>query len=241
VLEEINPSFVKTMYENISRISEGYQIFQETVEEKRKELFISKQTHYQIDVAALKRLSPLSTWLFELFSIYNFSKDQCTSIEIILNSDSGKQFISTTHRLYKDRDHLLLIEVEEESFERYYIDSPGSKASLPFAMDIDLVDKDEMGEFPDSQQIAYLDFEKLNFPLTIRKWLHGDHFYPLGMDQMKKVSDFFIDAKVPVPVKKRTWILASGKNIVWIMGQRIDDRYKITAKTRQVLKLHLYD
>jgi tRNA(Ile)-lysidine synthase len=241
VLEEMNPAFVKTMYENMSRIAEGYEILQETVASKRKELFIKNQTHYQIDVSILKCLTPLSTWLYELFSVYNFSKDQCASIELILDSDSGKQFVSTTHRLYKDRDHLLLIEVEDESFERYYIDSPGSKVSLPFAMDIDLVEKNDMGELPDSQLIAYLDFEKLSFPLTIRKWLHGDHFYPLGMEKMKKISDFFIDTKIPVPLKKRTWILASGNKIVWIMGQRIDDRYKITDKTRQVFKLHLYE
>jgi len=241
VMEQINPAFIRTMYENMSRISEGYEIFQQTVELKRKELFINKQTHLQIDISSLQSLTPLSTWLYELFSIYNFTKDQCTSIELILDSDSGKQFVSTTHSLYKDRDHLLLIEAEDESFQRYYIDSPGSKVSLPFAMDIDLVDIQAIGEFPDTQKIAFLDFEKLNFPLTIRKWLHGDHFYPLGMNQMKKVSDFFIDTKVPVPVKKRTWMLASGRNIVWIMGQRIDDRYKISDKTQQVLKLQIYD
>ena len=160
---------------------------------------------------------------------------------MILDSNSGKQFVSTTHRLYKDRDHLLLLEIEEESFVRYYIDSPGSKVSLPFAMDIDLIERSELDGFPDSQQIAYLDFDQLVFPLSIRKWQHGDYFFPLGMEQMKKVSDFFIDEKIPVPIKKKTWILASGKNIVWIMGQRIDDRYKIMNKTSKVLKLQLYD
>ncbi len=241
VLEEVNPSFINTMYENIARISEAYEIFQDTIETKRKILFVKKSTHYQVSVAELKQLSPLSTWLFELFSVYNFSRDQCKNIELILDSDSGKQFISTSHMLYKDRDNLLLMEVEEESFERFYIDSHGSRASLPFPMDIDLVNIQNIGDFPDSQQIAFLDFDKLNFPLTVRKWQHGDYFFPLGMEQMKKVSDFFIDEKIPVPIKKQTWILASGKNIVWIMGFRIDDRYKITDQTTQVLKLHLYE
>lgn len=241
VMEEVNPAFVKTMYENIRKISEGYEIFQDTIEKKRDSLFVKLSTHYEIKIAEIKKLSPLSTWLYELFSIYNFSKDQCQDIEMILDSDSGKQFISTTHLLYKDRDKLLLLEVEEESFERFYIDSPGSKASLPFAMDIDLIDREDAGDFPSSQKIAFLDFEKLTFPLTIRKWQHGDYFFPLGMQQMKKVSDFFIDTKIPVPVKKKIWIMASGKNIIWIMGSRIDDRYKVTETTDQVLKLEIYE
>ena len=69
----------------------------------------------------------------------------------------------------------------------------------------------------------------IQFPLTIRHWLFGDYFYPLGMDQMKKVSDFFVDNKVPVPEKERIWILASGR--------KIDHRFRITEKTRKVLML----
>ncbi len=241
VMEEVNPSFVKTMYENVTRISEGYEIYKSTIEARRSTLFTKTPTHYEIDISDIKKLSPLSTWLFELFSVYNFSKDQCLGIEMILDSDSGKQFISTSHRLYKDRDKLFIIELEEEIFERFYIDSPGSKAALPFAMDIDLVDVEDAGDFPSSQHIAFIDFEKLTFPLTIRKWQHGDYFFPLGMQQMKKVSDFFIDTKIPVPIKKKTWIMASGKNIVWIMGLRIDDRYKVTETTNQILKLNMYE
>lgn len=241
VLEEVNPAFIRTMYENITRISEAYEIFRETITAARSSIFIQKADHLEIDIARLKTLTPLSTWLYELFSIYKFSKDQCLGIETILNSDSGRQCISTTHLLYKDRDKLLLFEVEEKSFERYYIDSPGSKSSLPFAMDIDLVDVEDAGDFPDSLSSAFLDYDQLTFPLTIRKWQHGDYFCPLGMEQMKKVSDFFIDSKIPVPVKNKTWILASGKNIVWIMGLRIDNRFKLSSKTKQVLKLRMYD
>lgn len=241
VLEEVNPAFVKTMHENINRFMEGYEIFRKAIDDVRPSLFLQKEDHQEIDIAKLKTLSPLSTWLYELFSAYNFTRDQCLAIELILDSDSGKQSISTTHQLYKDRNKLLLFELEEEGFDRYYIDSPGSPASLPFAMDIDLVDIEDAGSYPDSQYIAFLDHHKLTFPLTIRKWQHGDYFYPLGMEQMKKVSDFFIDEKVPVPVKNKTWILASGKNIVWIIGLRIDNRYKITPNTKQVLKLHIFN
>ena len=87
--------------------------------------------------------------------------------------------------------------------------------------------------------MACLDYDKIQFPLTIRRWHPGDYFYPLGMDQMKKLSDFFVDEKVAVPDKEGSWILASGKKIVWIMGRRIDHRFRITEDTQRVLLLRL--
>jgi tRNA(Ile)-lysidine synthase len=241
IFEEINPSFIRTMNDNIQRFEESHQIYRKEVIRKRSQLFNHKDTHVEIDLNALKSIEPLPSWLYELFSDYGFSMDQCLNIEKILTSNSGKQFISSTHRLYLDREKLLLYKNEDSSFDRYYIDSYDSRVVLPFSMDIEMIDSDSLVELPRESTIACLDIDKLNFPLTIRRWQHGDYFYPLGMDQMKKVSDFFIDNKVPVPVKNKTWILTSGKNIVWIMGLRIDNRYKITSKTENILKLHLYD
>jgi tRNA(Ile)-lysidine synthase len=81
--------------------------------------------------------------------------------------------------------------------------------------------------------------EELEFPLLIRKWKTGDYFQPLGMTGFKKISDFLIDLKIPVHQKENTWLLCSGQKIVWVMGHRIDNRFKITAKTRQVLKIEI--
>ncbi len=240
IFEEINPAFIRTMNDNIRRFEESHQIYSEQVMQKKNELFSYLSTHIEINLEALKCLEPISTWLFELFSEFGFSMDQCVNIGKILDSDSGKQFISPTYRLFKDRDKLLLYKSEDASFQRYYIDSPESRATLPFSMDIEVLEKSQLADFPDSPNIAVLDLEKINFPLILRKWQHGDYFFPLGMEQMKKVSDFFIDNKVPVPVKDRTWIMTSGKKIVWIMGHRIDNRYRITPDTKTVLKLHLY-
>jgi len=106
-------------------------------------------------------------------------------------------------------------------------------------MDVEVMKRSELDQIPSDHNTACLDKDDIQFPLTIRRWLPGDFFYPLGMDQMKKLSDFFVDQKVPVPVKERTWILANGKKIVWIMGHRIDNRFRITEKTTQVLLLRL--
>ncbi len=241
LFEELNPSFIRTMRDNIQRFGESYTIYKEHVMRTREEIFAKKENHIEMKVDSIKKLEPISSWLYELFSEFGFTMDQCLNIEKILDADSGKQFISPTHRLFRDRDTFLLYKTEKFVFERYYIDSPESKAALPFSMDIEVMDRQDLSQVPSSGAIACLDLDRLNFPLILRKWQHGDYFYPLGMDQMKKVSDFFIDNKIPVPVKERTWILTSGNKIVWIMGLRIDNRFRITDKTRRVIRMQLYE
>jgi len=229
------------MGENIDRFSESHTIYRKQVLKIRNEIFIKKKKHIEVDLKALKSLHPIGSWLYELFSEFGFSTDQCRNIENIIGSDSGKQFISPTHRLFRDREKFLIFKIEDNTFERYYIDSPESEAALPFSMDIEVVDRLSLESIPDSENIACLDLEKLNFPLILRRWQHGDYFFPLGMEQMKKVSDFYIDKKIPVPIKNATWILSSGNKIVWIVGLRIDNRFKITETTKTILRLHYYD
>jgi tRNA(Ile)-lysidine synthase len=132
---------------------------------------------------------------------------------------------------------MILVPSGRPGFERYYLDGPDRESSLPFPMDMEVLERAELERIPDDRNTACLDLDKIQFPLIIRRWMHGDYFYPLGMDHLKKLSDFFVDEKVPVPEKERSWIMASGKKIVWIMGYRIDHRFRITSSTRRVLKL----
>lgn len=237
VMEQINPGFVDTMAGNMSRLREVHAIYMQSVDSTRKALFDQDSDGIHIDIAALKRLSPILTWLYELFSPFGFTRSQCEGIEKIMDADPGRQSISTTHQLYKDRARLILVESTRKAFDRYYLDNPDNLSSLPFPMDVEVLDRSQLQQIPDDKHIACLDHAEIQFPLTIRHWLHGDYFFPLGMDQMKKLSDFFVDEKIPVPEKERAWILASGNKIVWIMGHRIDNRFRITAKTTRVLLL----
>jgi tRNA(Ile)-lysidine synthase len=92
-------------------------------------------------------------------------------------------------------------------------------------------------QLPENNLTAMLDKDTLKYPLEIRKWHKGDAFIPLGMRGKKKVSDFMIDEKIPLTLKKDLLVLTSSKNIVWIIGHRIDERYKVTARTETVLKI----
>ncbi|MEN8227981.1 MAG: tRNA lysidine(34) synthetase TilS [Bacteroidota bacterium] len=237
VMEQINPGFIETMSMNMTRLGEVQKIYKHAVELVRRDLFEEEAGSISIDIAQLKTLTPRTTWLFELFSPYGFTRSQCQGIEHIMDAKPGRQSISTTHQLFKDRDRLLLIESTHKGFDRYYLDSPENLSSLPFPMDVEVLVRGDMEEIPNDPTIACLDLHEIQFPLTIRHWSHGDYFFPLGMNQIKKLSDYFVDNKIPIPEKERTWILASGKKIVWIMGHRIDHRFRITDKTTKVLRL----
>ncbi|MGM0474878.1 MAG: tRNA lysidine(34) synthetase TilS [Bacteroidota bacterium] len=237
VMEMINPVFIETMNQNMNRLKETHDIFLDAVERTRERLFERSGDRIRIRIPELKKLTPVRTWLFELFSPFGFTRSQCEGMEKIMEADPGRRSISTTHQLFKDRDQLILTGSHRKSFDRYYLDSPENVSNLPFPMDVEVMDREKLGKIPDDNRIACLDYDLIQFPLTIRHWYHGDYFFPLGMDQMKKLSDFFVDQKIPVPEKERIWVLASGKKIVWIMGYRIDNRFKITEKTRKVLLL----
>lgn len=239
IMEQINPAFVQTMAENMKRMVELRELVEVNVDDLRQEIFQRTRAEIRIDTGRLMKLEPLGTWMYELFSPFGFTKPQCKDIEGFLQSDSGKRFLSPTHQLYKDRDQLIMVESKTDSFERFYLDTPEKHSSLPFSMDIEVMDRNELKKIPNDKNTACLDIDEILFPLTIRRWQHGDYFYPLGMDQIKKLSDFFVDEKVPVPMKERTWILATGKKIVWIMGHRIDNRFRIKESTQIVLVLRL--
>ncbi len=238
-MEQINPAFINTMASNMERMVELREIVERSVDGLREEIFLRVSGEIRIETARLMKLDPVGTWLYELFAPFGFTRLQCKEIEQLLQSGSGKRFLSPSHQLFKDRDQLILVESKKDSFERYYLDAPEKTSSLPFSMDVEVMDRKDLGKIPSHSYTACLDYDEILFPLTIRRWLPGDYFYPLGMDQMKKLSDFFVDEKVPVPEKERTWILASGKKIVWIMGRRIDHRFRITENTSKVLLLRL--
>lgn len=239
-MEQINPAFIQTMASNMERMVEIREMVEMNVDTVREEIFQRISGEIRINTGHLVKLDPLGTWLYELFAPFGFTRPQCKDIEQFLQSDPGKRFLSPSHQLFKDRDQLILVESKADSFERYYLDTPEKHSSLPFSMDMEVFKRSDLNQIPSGRNIACLDYDEIQFPLTIRRWLYGDYFYPLGMNQIKKLSDFFVDEKVPVPLKERTWILATGKKVVWIMGYRIDNRFRISEKTQRVLLLRFH-
>ena len=240
VLEQIQPGVVETMGGNIRRLRDAEVIYREAVARERDRIMVREGSQLSVEIDSLRSLNPMGTWLYELFSPFGFTGSQCAGIEQMMTAPPGKRSVSPTHQLFKDRDRLILVESAPREVQRFYLDSPEKPSSIPFSMDIEILERNALGQIPGDPMTACLDFHSIQFPLTLRHWLHGDYFYPLGMEQMKKVSDFFVDTKVPLPQKERIWILASGRKIVWIVGHRIDHRFRITEDTSKVLVLRVH-
>lgn len=236
-LKEMNPSVETTIKKDIERLREVELIFKQAIEEKRKKLVkksrLAKGTE-TIPIAGLKKLEPIKTWLYELLNPYNFNIETVNDVISSLWKTSGKQFFSPTHRIIKDRESLIISSLPTMQNNSVSIGLKTKTISNPVRLKISKVTRTPGWKTPPDKTIACLDYDKLVFPLTLRKWKAGDSFYPLGMDKKKKLSDFLIDNKVPIHQKEQTYVLESGNKIIWIVGHRIDNRFRITEDTGEI-------
>jgi len=192
-----------------------------------------------ISIAELKLLEPLSTYLFEFLKPFGYNSKIVADIVSSLDGLSGKQFVSATHRLVRDRESLILTPIHVQNFKQFYLEEGIRELIFPVHLKISVLERKDQFKIPDARDMACIDQEKIQFPMLIRRWKQGDYFKPLGMKGFKKVSDFFIDLKLSIPEKEKVWILANGEYVVWIIGHRLDDRYKITPLTQHILKLEM--
>jgi tRNA(Ile)-lysidine synthase len=172
-----------------------------------------------------------------MLSSYGFNFSDVKSIVKSLDKQSGKTFMSGTHRLIKDRDFLIIEKTNDKAFkaEETLIEKDLKILYEPIRLEFDhLSNEGEMLNIFD-KNIAFIDNDKLSYPLILRKWKKGDHFYPLGMRGKKLISDYLIDKKLTVFEKEKIWLLLSANHIVWIVGHRIDNRFKVTGETKNVI------
>ena len=242
VLSEINPGFRNILTENIYRIREAESIFRDTVNKTRDAFVRKKKERTLISIHEIKKLNPCKTYLFEFLAPFGFNYSVAEDISEALDEEAGKQFYSTTHRLIKDRNDLIIIpllngEIKPVEKNVFRIPENLSRVRVPLRLTLKKLLKDKNFQVDLSPQVANLDLHKIAFPLTIRKWQHGDVFHPFGRDHRKKLSDFFTDNKFSIDDKENTWILCAGGKIIWIVGHRIDNRFRITSKTKEVLQI----
>lgn len=237
----INPSIEEILHSDIRRVRGMLLIVEQQVEEKRKLVMSTQKGNVLLSIDALEQLRPLGTYLFLLLSEYGFSEPVVNDIIRSLHASPGKTFYSPTHRLVKDRSHLIVSRINNADQGEVMIGMEQRKLNTPVQMEFDLIEKDSIASLKTLATVAYLDKSKLRFPLLLRKWRQGDHFVPLGMGTRKKLSDFFIDSKLSVADKEKVWVLVSGDDIVWIAGYRPDDRYKVTDSTSEVFVCKLIE
>ncbi len=236
LLEEINPGVKRTLLKEIELLHETEILYKERIAQIEEQLTKHIGDDVYLDINLLTKEKAQRSILFEILSNYNFSADSISIIHDCLMSDSGRQFFSSTHRIIKDRDYLIVTPIEQEKQEEIVITKETTKIEEPLCASFRMIPKAEF-RLNKNKNKAYFDADLLEFPLKIRNWQSGDAFVPFGMTGLKKLSDYFIDNKYALHQKEKTPLLTSGYDIIWIMGERSDDRYKITAHTKTIFEV----
>jgi tRNA(Ile)-lysidine synthase len=240
--EKINPAFKTETGSLMLRMREIESIYRSSVEKERMRLVRPDGVGYRISVTEIRMLAPQMTWMYELLSPFGFSKDIIGGICQAFNETPGKTFFSASHRLVVDREYLLInaipapVDVSADQDGPFVVFPSSAELKLPVKLEF-LISETGEADLSFEQNSAFFDYENLQFPLTIRKWRKGDYFYPFGMTKKKLLSDFFIDSKYSIPQKERMWLLCSGEEIAWVIGARTDNRFRITAETKKVLRV----
>ena len=239
LLHSIQPDYAGNISTTINRIRDTESILRPIIEETSKKLIRKQQDHWVINIGNLMELQPLQVWLCELLLPFGFNETSVRDLVSHLYGESGKSFYSSEYRIVKDRDNLILTHrsktEQPEDHDEYIIKGGETNCYLPLRLQLQIVTRTPDYRISGSCNQATLDNNKLTFPLTIRKWKPGDFFHPYGMNKRKKLSDFFIDEKISIPEKENTWLLYSGSRIVWVIGHRIDHRFRVTTRTKDLL------
>jgi tRNA(Ile)-lysidine synthase len=233
-LREINPNLEETFAQNIARFAETEEVLVQVVEEARKRIVRTENDNHYFSIAQINTLKPQKLLLFELLKPYHFSTIVVDEILESLGKQSGTSFYSHTHRATINRDDLLLSPIKKQNSDAHYFMHSTDQSITVESQKISFFNTDSLLVEANVNK-AFVDLDKLIFPLIIRFKQDGDRFMPLGMTNYKKLSDFLIDSKVPLPEKENIPLLINGNGeIIWIAGLRQDNRYKVTVTTKKV-------
>ena len=234
---EVLPKFKETnesLLKNFQKTQQNLQASQNLIEDYMAlvyKLVVSEGVDsYKINIQKIKELPNTHALLYELLNGFGFT--EWDDVSNLLDSQTGKQVFSKTHILLKNREELVLTEIISEKInEEFLVLEDGINSPI----NLKIESSKYIGET--EKNLIYVASEKLNFPLKLRKWSSGDNFQPFGMDGKKKLSKFFKDEKISMTEKSKIWLLLSDEKIVWIIGHRMDDRFKVIENTKRILKI----
>jgi tRNA(Ile)-lysidine synthase len=233
--EHLNPSWEENAARSMEKLMGTLHLQQWVLGMLREKFFLSKQQDIILSKEIFREhFHPYI--LYKLIEPYGFNYATCGNILKAIHEQPGKKFLGSSHQLTVDRDALIISphqgSPEEVLIEEGQQQVTMGKMQLTFS-------PANVNERPAQPVAAILDAAKLEYPLRWRTWKPGDYFYPLGMHHRKKISDFLIDNKISLPEKKRITVLESAGQIAWVVGYRIDDRFKITPQTTRAIRLTL--
>lgn len=240
LLEDLNPSVKTAIARTAGHLADTEAIYLYMVEQARRELMGDDS---RILIARLMEYPSPATILYELLKPYGFTRQVTDDAFRSLAKESGKQFYSSEYRLLKDRDYLQLSPIFREETQTYVFTDDSISGNIwhgPVELSFQKTVITTDFNIRKDKHIAYFDYAKLSFPLTLRRWKEGDWFIPFGMKGRKKLSDYFSDHKFSRIDKEQTWLLCSGENILWIVGERSDNRFCVDKTTKSVLIVNFF-
>jgi len=228
------PDLLKNFNKSLTYLKSSKSFIQEEINKTSKKIILDEGHQVKYGIKEILKLNNLEMYLFEFFHKFGFN--QLTDIKNILTSQPGKQILSKTHRIVKDRDFLILEEISNISFVSIDVDSEATQVDTIYGsllFNLSLVF--EKSADPSS---VYVDLDRLVYPLRVEVCSQGMEFIPFGMSGKKSLSKFFKDQKLSIIDKNRSLVLINGNNeLIWVVNQRMDDRYKITESTNRMLKI----
>lgn len=235
LLKELNPHFMASFQKTQTYLQESAAMVEDASIMVYQQVVRQEEDQMYFNLSQLKRLPNYKSYLYQWLHEFGFSA--WDDVYDLADSQSGKQIFSPEFRLLKDRDFLILSPINLEfDQQEYFIEKEVQDVKIPLNLSFCKVDDISVS----SNTAIFVDEDALEFPLVLRKWKEGDNFQPLGMDgKTKKLSKFFKDEKFSLFDKENCWILCSGESIVWIVGHRQDERFKVNSATKQILKIEL--
>lgn len=248
LLKECFPGLNANLAGNIFRFREAEMLYRQALERYRKKLLKSRKSDYYIAIRQLRHCRPLNTILFELVKPFGFRSSQLPDLLRLMEAGSGKMLQSASHRLIRDREFLIITPQATPQSTFIQIEKQPAEEKIAFGQQI-LIKKVLPSSNTRTMEViqhtgplaAMVCMHDLEFPLILRPWKTGDYFYPLGMRKKKKLSRFLIDQKIPLHEKEKIWVLESNRKIIWIVGLRLDDRFKIEDPKRELIFLSLQE
>lgn len=239
LFNQVNPAFFLTMQHNMGLLKEVSEVFSNDIEVFKEQFVASTEDGLLIPISKVKEHPQKRSLLYEVLSPYGFNSAVIDEIVKGLDATPGRQYFSDSHRLVRDRYNLILTGITAEQKSSFYLQADETDINEPIKLKIREFDKEFGFQFSTNPKIAHFDADLIDFPLELRKWHKGDSFQPLGMACFKKLSDFFINEKYSLIQKENLWLLISNSDIIWIVGKRMDNRYKVTQNTKRILEISL--
>lgn len=243
-MEKANPEALRNMASTAAYLRQAYAIYKSAVDAELTKVVHRSGEHTRISIEGLMAcgISP-STLLFEIVHPLGFNATDVGRILASLTGQAGKTFYSQTHILVKDRNSLIIGKRQQEQFDVISIpvaDIADLEIPLEDGIRLEFKVTDAPVTINKGAEYAYFDLDMIDSGnLTIRNIQKGDAFYPFGMKGRKLVSDYLTDRKTDLIARQKQLVLCSGHDIMWLIGHRPDNRFRITASTRRILQVHI--